>query len=199
MDSAFRLLLRRGYRRVRLTEIAADAGVSKATVYHYFVNKDDLLAQTVSLRMAEKQDEIERRLARQSGTAAERLTLYLRCYWDLSLTDQAGVWQRLLMSEIVADAPGVFAAWARGLVRRWRLVERLIRDGHRRGEFRRDVDAQVAARAIISALSHQALLHIHFGLRRLAPCPPDRLFNSAVEQFLDGLRPALPRKTARKR
>jgi AcrR family transcriptional regulator len=197
MDSAFRLLLRRGYRRVRLTEIAADAGVSKATVYHYFVNKDDLLAQTVSLRMAEKQDEIERQLAMQSGTAAKRLTLYLRCFWDLSLTEQAGVWQRVLMSEIAVEAPDVFAAWARGLVQRWRRVERLIREGHRDGEFRRDVDAEVAARAIISALSHQALLHVHFGLRRFAPCAPDRLFNSTVEQFLDALRPALRRTTAR--
>src|SRR5579871_3683360 len=73
MASAFKLLLRDGYRRVTLEAIAADAGVSKATVYHYFTNKDDLLTQSVSARMAEKQREIERSAGMQSATAADRL------------------------------------------------------------------------------------------------------------------------------
>jgi Bacterial regulatory proteins, tetR family len=38
MASAFKLLMRRGYRRIRVEDVAADAGVSKATVYHYFAN-----------------------------------------------------------------------------------------------------------------------------------------------------------------
>ncbi len=197
MASAFKLLLRDGYRRVRLDAIAADAGVSKATVYHYFANKDDLLTQSVSTRMAEKQRHIERRLASRTGSAAARLTDYLRQFWEMSLTPQAGVWQRLLVSEIVTEAPDVFAAWARGLVQRWRLVARLIREGQARGEFRRDGDADVAARAIISALSHQALLHVHFGIHRFARCAPDRLFTSTVEPFLAGLRPPSRRTQSR--
>jgi len=62
MNSALKLLKRRGYRRIRLEEIAADAGVSKATIYHYFANKDDLLTQSVAARMAERHAAIERQL-----------------------------------------------------------------------------------------------------------------------------------------
>ncbi len=189
MASAFKLLLRDGYRRITLEAIGSDAGVSKATVYHYFTNKDDLLTRAVAARIADKQRQIEARLAEQPGTAADRLRFYLRQFWQMSLTPQAGVWQRLLVSEIVTEAPDIFAVWARGLVQRWRLVERLIQDGQRRGEFRREIDAEVAARAIVSALSHQALLHIHLGIRRFARCAPDRLFAASVEPFLDGLRP----------
>jgi hypothetical protein len=109
----------------------------------------------------------------------------------------AGQWQRLLVSEIVTEAPDVFAAWARGLVQRWRLVEQLIEEGQRAGEFRRDADAAVAARMIVSGLSHQALFHVHFGLRRFAACSIDRLFESAVEQLLHGLRPS-PRRVKRR-
>src|SRR2546423_1553353 len=195
MASALKLLPRRGYRRIRLEEIAEDAGVSKATIYHYFTNKDDLLTQSVAARMAERHAQIERELASEGGGAADRLRNFLRQFWDFSLTLQAGLWQRLLVSEIVTEAPDVFAAWARGLVQRWRLVERLIKEGQARGEFRRDADAEVAARAIVSALSHQALFHVHFGVRRFAPCALDRLFNSTVEQFLDGLRPVLRRRS----
>jgi AcrR family transcriptional regulator len=193
MTSALKLLIRDGYRRVRLEDVADDAGVSKATVYHYFANKSDLLTQTVASRLAEKQAAIELRLASAGGTASARLRVFLRQFWTMSLTQQAGLWQRLLASEIVAEAPDVFAAWARGLVRRWQFVEELIKEGQRAGEFRRDADAAVAARLIVSALSHQALFHVHFGMRRFAPCNLDRLFDAAMEQLLHGLRPSTRR------
>ena len=189
MASALKLLKRDGYRRVRLEDVAEDAGVCKATVYHYFTNKDDLLTQCVAGRMAERHADIEQRLARAGGSAADRLQLFLREFWTMSLTPPAGLWQRLVVSEMVTEAPYVFAAWARGLVQRWRLVEALIKEGQASGEFRRTADAAVTARMIVSALSHQALFHVHFGVRRFAPCTVDRLFDSSMDQLLHGLRP----------
>jgi AcrR family transcriptional regulator len=190
MASALKLLKRRGYRRIRVEDVAEDAGVCKATVYHYFVNKDDLLTRSVANRMAERHLDIEQRLARTGGSAADRLRLFLREFWMMSLTPQAGLWQRLIVSEIVTEAPEVFAAWARGLVQRWRLVETLIKEGQRSGEFRSSADAAVTARMVMSALSHQALFHVHFGVRRFAPCDLDRLFDSTMDQLLQGLRPS---------
>jgi AcrR family transcriptional regulator len=189
MDAALALLLQRGYRRIRLAEVAAKAGVSKATVYHYFPNKDALLTRSIEGRMATRQARIERRLAKAGGSAARRLRFFLRQFWRMSLTPQAGVWQRLLVSEIVTEAPDVFRAWARGLANRWELVAVLIREGQATGEFRPDVDAEVAARLIVSGLAHQALFHVHFGMRRVAPCRLDRLIESALSQLFVGICP----------
>jgi hypothetical protein len=111
----------------------------------------------------------------------------------LSLTPQMGLWQRLVVHEMATDAPEVFAAWARGTVQRWRLVETLIKEGQATGEFRRSADAAVTARMTMSALTHQALFHVHFGLRRFAPCDLDRLFDSSMDQLLHGLRPPIRR------
>ena len=187
MASALKLVKRHGYRRVRLDDIAKDAGVSKATVYHYFANKDDLLTKSVVSRMAERQVDVERRIAELGGSAAGRLELFLRDFWSMSLTSPSGLWQRVVIAEMPAEAPPVFAAWARGLAQRWRFVERLINEGQRTGEFRRGADAAVAARFILSALAHQALLHVHLGVRRIAPCDNDRLFDSSLDQWLHGL------------
>ena len=187
MTSAFTLLLERGYGRVGLDDIAAHAGVSKATVYHYFSNKDDLLTRSVSQRMSEKHALIEAQLRQAGGTSAARLQIFLRQFWTLSTTRQAGLWQQMLTGELANDAPEVFAAWSRGLVQRWRFVERLIREGQRRGEFRRDVNAHAAARTIISTLSHQALFHVHFDVKRFAPYHPDRLFTAIVKHFFSSL------------
>jgi AcrR family transcriptional regulator len=197
MAAALALVTRRGYRRVSVDDVAERAGVSKATVYHYFRNKNDLLTRTLADRVTVKQADLERLLAATGGTAANRLHVLLRQYWTMSLTKRSGVWQRLLVGEIVADAPDVFAAWARGFVNRLRLVERLIREGQHTGEFRRGADADVAARTIVAALGHQALFHVHFGMRRFAPCGVERLFDEAIEQWLFGLR--APRRRAPRR
>ena len=187
MASALKLVKQHGYRRVRLEDIAADAGVSKATVYHYFENKDDLITRALSERVAERHAEAEAMVARSGPSAEERLRVFLRHFWDVQLTAQAGAWQRLLVSEIVTDAPPIFRAWAKGLVNRWALVERLIHEGQAAGEFNRDADAAVAARMIISGLSHQALFHEHLGVKRLAPCDLDRVFEAALDQFFAAL------------
>jgi AcrR family transcriptional regulator len=188
MTSALKLLKRHGYRRVRLEDIARDAGVSKAIVYHYFANKDDLLTRSVASRMAERREEIERRVAAAGGRASDRLRLFLEDFWTNALSAQSGLWQRMVVGEMAKDAPDVFAAWARGLVQRWKFVETLIEEGQQSGEFRADADAAVAARLIVSALAHQALFHVHLGVRRFAPCALDRLFDSSMTLLLDGIR-----------
>lgn len=183
MASALKLVKQQGYRRVRLEDIAADAGVSKATVYHYFANKDDLITRALSERVAERQAEAETLIARSGPSARDRLRTFLHHFWNVQLLPAVGVWQQLLVSEIVTDAPPIFRAWARGMVHRWAMVERLIREGQAAGEFQPAVDATVAARMIISGLSHQALFHEHLGVKRLAPCDLDRIFDSAIDQF----------------
>jgi len=188
MASAMKLLLERGYGRVGLDEVAADAGVSKATIYHYFSSKDDLLTQSLSQRMAERRGAIERQLAAEGGPAGDRLRTFLIDFWNRAVTPQAGLWQQMLTTEIAADAPEVFAAWARGVVARWRSVERLIREGQRRGEFCRDVNARIAARSVLSALSYQALHHVHFRMHRYAPYASTRLCSAIIDEFLRGLR-----------
>ena len=148
--------------------------------------------------MAAKHIALEAQLAQAGGTATLRLRLFLREFWAMSLTPQAGLFQRLLASEIVTEAPDIFAAWARGLVQRWRFVEALIREGQRTGEFRRDANPTAAARLVVSALSHQALLHVHFGVNRFAPYPTEALFEGLVDQCLYGLRTPVRRVRRRK-
>src|SRR5262245_12286635 len=111
MSSALKLLRRDGYRRVRVEDIARDAGVCKATVYHYFANKDDLLTRSVASRMAERQRQTEARIARLGGAAPDRLRLFLEDLWNHAQAPQVGLWLRMIVGEMADEAPDVFAAW----------------------------------------------------------------------------------------
>jgi AcrR family transcriptional regulator len=199
MESAIKLVAEQGYSRVRLEDIASDAGVSKATVYHYFSNRDDLITRAVASKMAERSADMEQAVLAAGPSAEAQLTAFLRHVWEHARTPLAGMWQRLLVSEIVTEAPQIFDIWARAVIGRWHHVEALIREGQQRGEFRPGADAEVAARTIVSALSYQALFHVHFDLQRLDPCSVDRIFDSALEQFFHGLRPSSPAPRSRPR
>ena len=50
LDGAYRLFRRRGYSRVTMDDIAAEARFTKRTLYHHFESKDQLLAEVMAVQ-----------------------------------------------------------------------------------------------------------------------------------------------------
>jgi len=188
MDAAFRVFAQRGYRSTRLEEVAEAVGVTKGAIYYYFDGKEDLLRRAVCSRHRTIFAEIAEALGGEHGPAAAKIRFVLRKVWQHWLEPGWGLAVRLMLGEVSLEFPALFRMWAEeGPIHGWALVGNLIEEGKRSGEFRRDVDGEVAARLALSGLMLQAALHIHMGLDELAPCDPDRLFDSSVDVFLHGL------------
>lgn len=191
LDAAVRVLLARGYRGTRLEEVAEVAGVSKATVYYYFRGKDDLLYQAAMGRFQQMFGEDEAAVDAEGGPVTARLRLLLRRTWGHALEAETAQGLRMILGELAGLAPELVRTLAReSVMRRWAYVERLVEEGKATGEVRPGVDAKVAARLIVSALFHMAMLHVHLGLNALDPIAPDRLFDSAVDVWMHGLVPS---------
>jgi AcrR family transcriptional regulator len=67
------LFYRRGIRNVGIDEIIAAAGVAKASLYHHFASKDELITEYVQRRGDEWWSWFRRTVDAQASTAAERL------------------------------------------------------------------------------------------------------------------------------
>jgi AcrR family transcriptional regulator len=93
-DVAMRLFVQRGFDRVTVAEVAAEAGVSEKTVFNYFPTKEDLFFDEIPER--------SRKLAEAIGSRAEGETIL-----DTLRRLQVGECARL-------SSPG-FAAFARTL------------------------------------------------------------------------------------
>jgi AcrR family transcriptional regulator len=188
LDAAFEVFAARGYRASRLEEVAEAAGVTKGAIYYYFEGKEDLLRQAVQYRHRRVFADLDRALAEEGEPAAARIRLVLRRMWAHWLAPDAGNAIRLIVGEVSVELPSLFRLWAEeGPIHAWTLVRRLIEEGVSRGEFRPDVDAEVAARLAVSGLMLQATLQEHLGLAEMAPCASDRIFDSAVDVFVRGL------------
>lgn len=188
LDAAFRVFAERGYRATRLEEVAEAAGLTKGAIYYHFDGKEDLVRRAVQHRHRSIFREIDRELGQQRAPASVRIRYVLRQLWQHVLEPSWGHAFRLMIGEVGIEFPALFRMWAEdGPVQGWSVVQGLIEEGVRAGEFRPGVDPEVSARAAVSALMLQAALQVHFALDDLAPCEPDRIFDSTVDLVLHGL------------
>ncbi|MDL5156190.1 TetR/AcrR family transcriptional regulator [Actinomycetospora termitidis] len=130
--AATRLFQARGIRAVSLQDIAEEVGVTKAALYHYFANRDDLLRHVFG-------DWIKRDIAKLDavtsipGTAREKLHGYVRHHVEC-LTESIELYSLSFSSE--AELPAEVRAEFRRFKRESDLVVRgIIREGVQNGEF----------------------------------------------------------------
>jgi AcrR family transcriptional regulator len=94
-----------------------------------------------------------------------------------------------LLQGIGSEAPAVRRAWLRaGPVKGWRMLTKLIEDGKEAGEFRPDVDAEVAARLLVSGLMLQLVWRQQSDETPGLAIGEKRLLDATIDLFVHGLR-----------
>lgn len=76
LDVATDVLLRFGYRKASLDDVAGQAGVSRATVYNYFPNKEELF-RAIIVREVERLGEVTGSVGHDCATAEARLLAFI--------------------------------------------------------------------------------------------------------------------------
>ena len=142
-----RVFARKGFHSARVGDIAAEAGVAHGLLYHYFESKDALLESVFRetwSALLELISEVE-----ESGEPAReqlrRVAAVVLRTWrrDPDLV-------RVLVRE-VARTPQI-QQQAEEVGHGFQAIERIVRFGQDRGEFRTDLDARLAALVLYGAL-----------------------------------------------
>ena len=191
LDAALRVFAARGYRNASLEEVAAAAGVTKGAVYHYFKNKEDLLASALEHRQRRSAGRLEEALRQEPGTAAARIRLlFRRAFGD---SDPSRRDMLALIQTVAHEAPAVYRRWvARGPMKWWRVVASLIAEGQASGEFGTEIDAEVAARVVLVGVLGQVSWQRYAETIPGVAIDQDRLIDAAVDMLLASLRPRRP-------
>jgi AcrR family transcriptional regulator len=88
LETADRLFYGCGVRATGVDLIAAEANVSKATLYTYFPTKDELVAEYLRRRSRQWQEHVSRELGRRGGPARGRILLVFDLLQDWFLTPE---------------------------------------------------------------------------------------------------------------
>lgn len=143
LDSALTLLAEVGPTGLSVDEVAARAGVSKATIYRRFPTKDDLVVASLSRLVVAMPDDLP------SGPVVERVAFLVRHWWDNYVKTPNG----LVFHRVLAHAksnPRLFEAFYDEVIEPRRdLFRRVLRDAVEAGELRPDADLELITTLII--------------------------------------------------
>lgn len=180
----------RGFAAARLDDVAAQAGISKGTLYLYFRNKEELFKAVVRETLLPNIALAEGRIGGARGPTPELLLDVLR-----GLVGAVGTRPGVIPKLIIAEA-GNFPDLARFYVeevilRGFRLFAGLLARGMERGEFRR-VDPQLAAPVLAAPILLMAIwkhvMEPHAPKRAAEGAfDPERFFDTYADVLLNGL------------
>lgn len=153
LRAAIKVFARNGYFQSQVADVARVAGVAAGTVYLYFKSKDDLLVSIFERTMSDAIAEAGAALA-EVRDPAERLRRIAALHLDrlgrdrdLAVVVQVELRQSIKFMERFSSTH---------LQDYLDIIRRAIADGQQAGVFRRDVDANLAAKALFGALDEMA-------------------------------------------
>lgn len=150
LNAALRVFARDGVSRSRISDVAAEAGISNSTLYEYYKSKEDL-AYDVPLSHLADFFELYAAAAAEKTTARERLVLYLVMSTDYAR--EHAEWARMLYLEIW---PSVFVSETElrhSIDDFVRVIVFLIRQGMEEGWIRPGTDPYQTASLLLGSVN----------------------------------------------
>jgi AcrR family transcriptional regulator len=159
LDAAVDLFARKGFAETTVEDITNAADVGKGTFFNYFPSKEHILAVFGRMQMSKVQAAADKvaetdlpirdyliRLAMDATSAPAKKPAIIRAMLQANLSSSP---VRQAMREIHATASG--------------LLARIIEEGQKRGEIRRDLDPLVIAQTLRQSLLGSMLLWSLYG------------------------------------
>src|SRR5881227_649697 len=149
LRAAIDVFARNGYFNAKVSDIAKGAGVADGTIYLYFDGKEDLLVNIFREHTRNYLQSLERELA-HVRRAEDRIRIAIRHHLEALGRDRALAivaqvelrhslkFMSLLSQQEVADYLG--------------LLRKMVEHGQSEGSFRRNLNPQLAAKAIFGVL-----------------------------------------------
>ncbi|SHK27734.1 transcriptional regulator, TetR family [Desulfatibacillum alkenivorans DSM 16219] len=149
MSAAIRVFAEKGYFQSTIAQIARAAGVADGTIYLYFKNKEDIMAQFVN-QQSKKFFDTFTSMFEGKQSAIERLKALIRLHFQVSQEDRyvALVYQvemrrsDRLMKEDIKDALRMYHD----------LVGQIVEEGQQEGAIRHDVQIGLVKRMIFATV-----------------------------------------------
>ena len=146
-------LIEKGYRDVSMDEIAARAGVAKATLYQHFPHKEDLVLALFERHVVLFEQTVER-ASEAPAPARERIERVLRYVYE----DHDGAYAMLQLLTHNVEIRRSLAARKdeRGFQRMERTtvrVRRILEEGREDGSIHPGISTDLALRAFLGALT----------------------------------------------
>lgn len=181
LDGAMQEFLAHGYAGARMDKIAATAGVSKATVYRRFPDKESLFTSLIQ-RLAEQKGLLE---LHQIVPPSSDPEIFLKCFAREVLKRIEADPQILIFIRMIVGESGRFPELARAYVQNIQkpALEYFTRYFSQQPQLK-GYDPAVAARMFVGTMLHFVMLRDLLQSGDIVPMDRDRLIDNLVGLLL---------------
>lgn len=149
IEAAVVVIAENGYHQAQVSKIAKQAGVADGTIYLYFKNKEDILISLFREKMGSFVEKIQKEIEGISSPS-EKLYVMIEKHFQLLAADRhlAIVTQlelRQSNKEIRQRINGVLKEYLK-------VVESILVEGIKKGEFRKDLDIRLARQMVFGTI-----------------------------------------------
>ena len=159
-EATIRLIARDGLEGVNMRAVAAEAGLSYGSLFHYFGSKDELLMHAVRHSAAQQTRRVNEYSNQYSGIKALRHLLCDDAITNESSRDDWLVWLAFLYKAALKESfADLYAEMIEGWLER---IKQLLDDAISAGEIAPDLDTAYEAMAVwvyTAGIGQQGLLH----------------------------------------
>jgi AcrR family transcriptional regulator len=188
LEAALSLFVEKGFAGTRVEEVAAQAGVSKGTLFLYYASKEDLFKAVVHETLAGRFVEWNEEFDRFVGSTADMLRYCLNSWWERVGATQASGITKLMFSE-ARNFPDLAAYYQEQVILPGTLlIRRILQRGVDSGEF--DIpDLDYAVFSVIAPMIHLQMNQHSFGacVPPAFSIDPRRYIAAQAEILLKGL------------
>jgi TetR/AcrR family transcriptional regulator len=151
LDAALDLFVEKGFAATKSEEVAAQAGVSKGTLFLYFPSKEELFKAVISENLAGRFDDWNARFASFQGSTPDMLRECMNIWWEhIGSTKVSGI-TKLMLSE-GRNFPELAQFYREQFVApAHELLRRVLQRGIDRGEFA-PVDVDQAVYTVVAPM-----------------------------------------------
>ena len=185
VEAAIAFFSQKGFRGTTTKEIAEAAGCSEATIFKHFTTKEELYSAILEAKVV-----IEQTLAKAAHAAARKDDAGVFRAVGLEIltqTEQDPSLMRLLLYSAL-EGHELSELFFQSRVRRLHeFLSAYIQGRIADGVFR-PMDSLVTARAFVGMVVHYLLIHEIFGIKRPPHASPERIVETFVTLFLDGIK-----------
>ena len=185
LEAAIRVFARQGFHSARVSDIAEEAGVAYGLVYHYFKSKDEVLNELFTERwslLLAAIDEVDA----QDVPSRDKLRAVANFIVE-SYRHEPEL-MKVIIVEVTRAANSFGRTHLPEIRRAYEKIAKIVADGQRRGEFRRDVDPLFASMWFYGAIE-QLLSGWVFELIPTGDADFERAKDMVTETICGGLEP----------
>jgi len=187
--AATEVFARSGFHGAKVADIAERAGIAYGLVYHYFHNKDDILAAIFSERWGEYVTYLHEVGDMDLGFREQMRRLVH--FWVEMYRREPDL-MTVMINEVTRSYEFLESHDIGTVMVAFDAIEEMIRTARDRGEISRDIDPQVASYVVFGAAEMVLTGYVMGTLRRDDPSAFARDEGQLLEVLLDGLAPRHP-------